>query len=116
MVGSLFNIVWSSDGTQIASGTSTGIVLFGHIIERELRNRNLKAITSGRKTITLSDIVTRTKDTLDFAERIIKWELGYGHLVVATAHQVHIFNENYFNTPIIIDGRADIKIIILGKK
>ncbi|XP_058819014.1 intraflagellar transport protein 80 homolog [Topomyia yanbarensis] len=116
VVGSLFNITWSSDGTQVTAGTSTGIIIFGHIIERELRNRNLKAVTSGRKTIILHDIVARTKDTLDFAERIIKWELGYGHLVVATTHQVHIFNENYINTPIIIDGRMEIKIIILGKK
>ncbi|XP_021700852.1 intraflagellar transport protein 80 homolog [Aedes aegypti] len=115
-VGSMFNIAWSADGTQITAGTSTGIILFGHIIERELRNRNLKAITTGRKTITLHDIIARTTDTLDFSERVIKWELGYGHLVVATAHQVHIFNENYINTPIIIDGRTDIKIIVLGKK
>lgn len=100
----------------MTAGTSTGTILFGHIIERELHNRNLKAVTAGRKTILLHDIVARTKDTLDFSERIIKWELGYGHLVVATSHQVHIFNENYINTPIIVDGRAEIKIIILGKK
>uniref|UniRef100_A0A182JPQ0 Reticulocalbin-3 n=1 Tax=Anopheles christyi TaxID=43041 RepID=A0A182JPQ0_9DIPT len=104
------------DSTQIASSTSTGSLLFGHIIERELRNRNLKAITTGRKTIQLQDIVARTNDTLDFSERIIKWELGYGHLVVATVHQVHIFNEHYVNTPIIIDGRSDIRIVMLGKK
>uniref|UniRef100_A0A182M8M8 Uncharacterized protein n=1 Tax=Anopheles culicifacies TaxID=139723 RepID=A0A182M8M8_9DIPT len=116
VTGSLFNIVWSADSTQIASSTSTGTLLFGHIIERELRNRNLKAMTTGRKTIQLQDIVARTSDTLDFSERIIKWELGYGHLVVATVHQVHIFNENYINTPIIIDGRSDIRIIMLGKK
>ncbi|EDS43220.1 Oseg5 [Culex quinquefasciatus] len=116
VVGSLFNIVWSADGTQVTAGTSTGTILFGHIIERELRNRNLMAVTAGRKTILLHDIVARTKDTLDFSERIIKWELGYGHLVVATSHQVHIFNENYINTPIIVDGRGEIKIIILGKK
>uniref|UniRef100_A0A182IK28 Uncharacterized protein n=2 Tax=Anopheles atroparvus TaxID=41427 RepID=A0A182IK28_ANOAO len=116
VIGSVFNIVWSGDSTQIAASNSTGSLLFGHIIERELRNRNLKAITSGRKTILLQDIVARTSDTLDFSERIIKWELGYGHLVVATVHQVHIFNEHYINTPIIIDGRSDIRIIMLGKK
>ncbi|XP_052871206.1 intraflagellar transport protein 80 homolog [Anopheles cruzii] len=116
VIGSLFNIVWSADGTQIASSTTTGTLLFGHIIERELRNRNLKAITTGRKTILLQDIVARTTDTLDFSERVIKWELGYGHLVVATVHQIHIFNEHYINTPIIIDGRSDIRIIMLGRK
>ena len=62
------------------------------------------------------DILTRSKDTIDFSDRIINVKLGYGHLVVTTPSQVHIFNENYINTPIIIDGRSDVQIIILGKK
>lgn len=79
-------------------------------------SRNLKALTTGKKTILLEDVIGQTNDTLDFAEKIIQWELGYGHLVVATLTQVQIFNENYINTPIIIDGRTDVSIIILGKK
>lgn len=78
--------------------------------------KNLKAISTGRRSIMLKDIVNHTTDTLDFSERVIKWELGYGHLIAATINQIHIFNENYINTPIIIDGRCDIRIIILGQK
>lgn len=76
----------------------------------------MKATTTGRKSILLEDITTRTTDSLDFSDRIVKWELGYGHLIVATPNQVHIFNENYINTPIIIDGRNDVRIISIGKK
>lgn len=36
--------------------------------------------------------------------------------MVATSTQVQIFNENYINTPIIVDGRADVRILVLGKK
>jgi intraflagellar transport protein 80 len=115
-VGSLYGVSWSSDGTQIVSGSSTGHLIFGHVIEREVFYKNLKAITTGRRMIVLKDIVNGTTDNLDFSDRIIKWELGYGHLVVATANQIHIFNENYINTPIIIDGRQDVRIIVLGKK
>lgn len=80
-------------------------------------SRNLKAKTIARKVIELHDIVTRTVDTLDFPDRIIKWEIGYGHLVVATTNQVHIYNEKYTNTPLaIIDGRSDVKVLILAKK
>lgn len=78
--------------------------------------KNLKAYNVGRRSILLKDIVNRTTDTLDFSERIIKWELGFGHLVAATTNQIHIYNENYINTPTIIDGRSDIKIIKLGYK
>lgn len=94
-----------------------GALIFAHIIEQEKVSRNLKAKTIARKVIELHDIVTRTVDTLDFPDRIIKWEIGYGHLVVATTNQVHIYNEKYTNTPLaIIDGRPDVKVLILAKK
>lgn len=115
-VGSLFGISWSQDGTQVAAGTSAGYLVFGHIIEKELICKNLKATVRSRRTMILEDILVRTSDNLDFSERIVKWELGYGYLVVATSTQIHIFSEKYVNTPIIVDGKQDICIIILGKK
>lgn len=116
-IGSVYSIRWSKDGTQIAAGGGTGALVFAHIIEQEKVSRNLKAKTIARKVIELQDIVTRTVDTLDFPDRIIKWELGFGHLIVATTNQVHVYNEKYTNTPLsIIDGRPDVKVLILAKK
>lgn len=116
-VGSLHSIRWSQDATQIAVGTGSGKLIFGHIIEQEKISKNLKARTVGRKIIELQNIINRTTDKLDVPERIIKWELGYGHLVIATVTQVHIYNEKYTNTPLaIVDGRNDVRILILGKK
>lgn len=116
-VGSIYSIRWSQDGTQIAAGTGTGSLIFAHIIEQVKTSGNLKAKTTGRKLIELQDIVTRTMDTLDFPDRIVKWEIGYGHLVVATTNQVHVYNEKYLNTPLsIIDSRLDVKVLILAKK
>jgi intraflagellar transport protein 80 len=98
------------------ASSSSGSVIFGHVIEREKISKNLRAITTGRKKILLQDILTKSNDNLDFSDKILKWELNYGHLVVATTTQIHIFNENYVNTPIIIDGRTDVRLILLGKK
>lgn len=116
-IGSIYSIRWSKDGTQIAAGSGTGALIFAHIIEQEKMSRNLKAKTIGRKVIELQDIVTRTADKIDFPDRIIKWEIGYGHLVVATTNQVHVYNEKYINTALsIIDGRSDVRALILAKK
>lgn len=116
-MGSVYSIRWSQDGTQIAAGSGTGQLLFAHIIEQVKTSRNLRAKTIGRNLIELQDIVSRTNDTLDFPDRIIKWELGYGHLIVATSNQVHVYNEKYTNTPLsIIDGRTNVKALILAKK
>ena len=32
--GSVFNIAWSNDGTQVAGACGNGHVIFGHVIER----------------------------------------------------------------------------------
>ncbi|XP_004524855.1 intraflagellar transport protein 80 homolog [Ceratitis capitata] len=115
-VGSFYTMSWSTDGTQVACGTSTGNLVVGYIVERQLISRNLKATTTGRKTINLQDITNGSSDVLDFPERVINFGLGYGHLIVATSNQLHIYNEKYINTPIIIDGRTDVRVIEVGKK
>lgn len=116
-VGSIYGIRWSQDGTQIAAGCGTGQLIFGHIIEQEKMSRHLIAKTIGRKVIELQDVGSSNSDQIDFPDRIIKWEIGYEHLVVATTNQVHVYNEKYRNTPLsIIDGRTDIKVLILAKK
>ncbi|KAH8271674.1 hypothetical protein KR044_000925 [Drosophila immigrans] len=115
-VGSFYTLAWSSDGTQVACGTSTGQLIVGYAVEQQLISRNLKATSSSRKSIALQDIANGTNDVLDFPQRVINLALGYGHLVVATTHQLHIYNEKYVNTPIIIDGRNDVRVIEVGKK
>ncbi|XP_062133330.1 intraflagellar transport protein 80 homolog [Drosophila sulfurigaster albostrigata] len=115
-VGSFYTLAWSADGTQVACGTSTGQLIVGYAVEQQLISRNLKATSSSRKSIALQDIANGTNDVLDFPQRVINFALGYGHLVVATTHQLHIYNEKYVNTPIIIDGRNDVRVIEVGKK
>ncbi|KAH8376894.1 hypothetical protein KR093_001935 [Drosophila rubida] len=115
-VGSFYTLSWSADGTQVACGTSTGQLIVGHAVEQQLISRNLKATSSSRKSIALQDIANGTNDVLDFPQRVVNFALGYGHLVVATTHQLHIYNEKYVNTPIIIDGRNDVRVIEVAKK
>lgn len=117
-VGSIYTIAWSPDGTQIAAGSGSGNLLFGHIIEQTASARNLCATTSGRKSIRLQNIATKTDDTLDFPDRIVAWQLGYEHLVVATASgQVHIYHQDYINTPLaVVDGRAGVQHIQLSRR
>ena len=52
-----------------------------------------------RKSKRLEDIANGSNDSLEFTERIIKFALGYGHIIVATYNQIHIYNEKYINTP-----------------
>lgn len=101
----------------MVAGTSIGSIVFGYVVERETISRNLRAMSVGRKTMQLKDIAMKTCDLLDFSDRIIHWNLGYDHLVVATTGQVHVYNQKYINTPLaVIEGRNEVRVIVLGRK
>lgn len=94
-----------------------GNVAFGSVVEQRIISRQLHATQMGRKMILMENIVSKTKDTLEFSDRVTKFDLAFGHLVVAlVSGQVQIFNENYINTPVYVDGRVDVKIMELGQK
>ncbi|KAK2150951.1 hypothetical protein LSH36_381g02111 [Paralvinella palmiformis] len=101
--GSLFNIAWSSDSTQIAGACGNGQVLFSHVIEKRLEWRNFELLITGRKTIDVRNVNNEAREKLDFRDRIIKVSLAYHHMVVATSSQCYIYSVKNWNTPMIFD-------------
>ncbi|XP_032237699.1 intraflagellar transport protein 80 homolog isoform X2 [Nematostella vectensis] len=115
--GSIFNIAWSNDGTQLAGACGNGQVIFAHVIERRLEWKNFEMTVTERKSINVRDVVNDSKDTLDFRDRIIKTALGFQHLVVATSSQCYIYSVKNFNTPMIFDLKnGNISLIVLSKR
>lgn len=136
-IGSVASIAWAGDGTQFVAECGNGSVAFGSILEQRVVSRHncelpleclrrsiiistlllTGATLQSRKTIVLENILAKTKDTLEFNDRVTKFDLAYGHLVVAMASgQLQVFNENYLNTPVYVDGRVDVRIMELGQK
>lgn len=116
-IGSICSISWAADDTQFVAQCGNGTVAFGSIIEQRVTSRQLRATLQSRKTISMENIQTKTKDALEFSDRVVKFDLSYGHLVVALASgQVQVFNESYINTPVYVDGRLGVRIIELGQK
>lgn len=116
-IGSISSIAWASDSTQFVAQCGNGSVAFGSLVEQRVISRQLHATLQSRKTIVLENIQSKAKDNLEFSDRVTKFELAYGHLVVALAGgQVQVFNESYINTPVYVEGRIDVRILELGKK
>ncbi|XP_019645032.1 PREDICTED: intraflagellar transport protein 80 homolog [Branchiostoma belcheri] len=101
--GSVFNIAWSSDGTQIAGACGNGHVIFGHVIERRLEWKNYEVTVADRKSIQVRNVMDDSREKLDFRDRIIKTSLAFGHLVVATTSQCYVYSTKNWNTPMIFD-------------
>lgn len=101
--GSIFNLAWSSDGTQVAGACGNGHVIFAHVIENHLEWKNYEATVTSRKTIALRNVTNEAWEKLELRDRIIKVSLSHGHLVVVTSTQAYIYSTRNWNTPIILE-------------
>ncbi|XP_037779617.1 intraflagellar transport protein 80 homolog [Penaeus monodon] len=101
--GSIFNLAWSSDGTQVAGACGNGHVIFAHVIESHLEWKNYEATVTSRKTIALRNVTNEAWEKLELRDRIIKVSLSHGHLVVVTSTQAYIYSTRNWNTPIILE-------------
>lgn len=49
--GSIFNIAWSIDGTQIAGACGNGHVIFAHVVEQRWEWKNFEITLTKRRTM-----------------------------------------------------------------
>ncbi|RHY74799.1 hypothetical protein DYB34_009094, partial [Aphanomyces astaci] len=83
--GSLMDIAWASDGTQLVAAGGNGSTLFAQVVDRHLQWNKIE---------------------------VIEMSLGYGFLIVCTATQCFIYNFQNWNTPHIFDLRAAVNFIL----
>ncbi|KAG2462052.1 IFT80 protein, partial [Polypterus senegalus] len=89
--GSIFNIAWSVDGTQVAGACGNGHVIFAHVVEQRWEWKNFEIILSKRRTMQVRNVLNDAVDVLEFRDRVIKASLLHGHLVVTTSLQCYVY-------------------------
>lgn len=115
--GSLFNIAWASDGTQLAAACGNSQVIIAHVIERRVEWKHLEVVVSEQKNIKVRDVLTDAKENLDFRDRVVKFAISYDHLVVTTPSQCYIYSTKNWNTPMIFDLKSgSVSIVMLAEK
>ncbi|XP_070155194.1 intraflagellar transport protein 80 homolog [Polyergus mexicanus] len=142
--GSIYSIAWSSDGTQVAMACGNGKLLTGHIIDRaymkkaswklNLRERyfptflqvytlrrlewdNYEAMLIKRKVIEVKEVGNEVHEVLEISDRVVHLEFGFGHLVVITPAQCHIYSVTNWNTPAIFNlKRSIISAVFLAER
>mmetsp|Transcript_5483 Transcript_5483/g.19072 ORF Transcript_5483/g.19072 Transcript_5483/m.19072 type:complete len:763 (-) Transcript_5483:1656-3944(-) len=110
--GSLLNLAWTQDGTQVAGAGGNGSVVCAEVIEQKIEWAHVSAMLEDSNRIRVRDVVAETVDELDFRDRVTKWSLCHGHMVVATATQACIYDTNNWNTPHIFDLKEPVTLIL----
>ncbi|XP_039612497.1 intraflagellar transport protein 80 homolog isoform X1 [Polypterus senegalus] len=111
--GSIFNIAWSVDGTQVAGACGNGHVIFAHVVEQRWEWKNFEIILSKRRTMQVRNVLNDAVDVLEFRDRVIKASLLHGHLVVTTSLQCYVYSTKNWNTPLIFDLKEGTVSLIL---
>jgi intraflagellar transport protein 80 len=101
--GSIFDIAWTPDSTQIAGATGSGATVFGQLVNRRFGWKQYHVSVSDENKVHVFDVMQDGTETLEFRDRVIKANIAYGFLVVTTALQCYIYNEKNWNTPAIVD-------------
>jgi intraflagellar transport protein 80 len=101
--GSLFDLAWTPDGTQIAGAGGNGTVVFGHLLNRRYDWKQYQVTIVDDHKVTVYNVLQDSTESLEFRDRVINACIGFSHLIITTSLQCYIYNEKNWNTPLIVD-------------
>jgi intraflagellar transport protein 80 len=109
---SIFSISWCNDGTQLAGAGGNGSVVFASLVDRTISWQNIDVTLDEQNTVVIHDILSETKEELDFRDRVIDMSLGYGALVLTTNSQCMVYQSSNWNTPHVEDLKEPSTLIV----
>jgi len=115
--GSVMDLAWTSDGTQLAGAGGSGSVVFAQVVGRRFEWKNFEVTLLEPRKLRVQDVANETLEDLEFArDRIVEVGIGFDMLVVTTTTQCFVYSLQNLNTPIIFDMKAPPHFIKMCKK
>lgn len=115
--GSALDVAWTTDGTQLAAATGSGVVLLAQIVDRKLAWDNYEVTLVGPRKIVAHDLSNDAKENLDLdKDRIVDLALGYNQLIVSTTTQLYVYSTSNWNTPFILETPSISSFILMSEK
>eukprot|EP00501_MAST-03F_sp_TOSAG23-6_P000802 GSMAST32.ASY1.ANO1.832.1 assembled CDS len=110
--GSLLRLAWTDDGTSCAGAGGVGSVIISTLVNRRLEWKNIEVTLTDANRIEVMNCMTENSEKIDFRSRVIDMSIAFGHLIVTTSSQCHIYSVDNYNTPHIFDLRHPPTMII----
>lgn len=78
--GSILNLSWTADGTQLAGAGANGNICFAQLVGLTAEVGPIRATLTDTNCVKVYHLLDETTDELDFRDRVIKICLGGDHI------------------------------------
>lgn len=89
---------------------------FPQVLERRVEWQNIEVLLRETNKVVVHDILGEMEEELEFKDRVINLNVGFGYLVVTTAMQCCIYSLQNLNTPHIFDLKETVNYVQLSDK
>lgn len=115
--GSVMQIAWTADGTELVAAGGNGKLAFAQLVHRRLEWQSYEVTLLEPKLVHVQDASIDSYERLEFPrDRVVEMALGFQHLVVATSTQCFVYTVTNWNTPHIFDLRSTVSLIVLADR
>lgn len=114
--GSIVDIAWTPDCTQLACAGGNGSVCFAQLVDRRMQYANLTILLSEANKIRVHNVMNDNIEELEHRDKVIKISVGFGHLIVATSTQCCIYDVQNFSAPAMFDVKDAVILICQTEK
>ncbi|VEL41345.1 unnamed protein product, partial [Protopolystoma xenopodis] len=90
--GSILNLAWSCDGTQIVGAGAAGHVVLAQVIDRCMEYDVFQVTLRDEHSLSVYNAQNGAIENLELRDRVIKISFCFDYLIVLTATQCHIYN------------------------
>ncbi|XP_046402466.1 intraflagellar transport protein 80 homolog [Ischnura elegans] len=106
--GSILALSWSADGTRVVGACSNGQVILAHTIDWRLEWKHTEVLISGKRSMTVRNILAEGKDkdvkleVGESGERVVRAVLNHDHLVVLTQRHCYLWDTSRPEVPPVV--------------
>ncbi|CCW60819.1 unnamed protein product [Phytomonas sp. EM1] len=101
--GSAMSIQWTPEGTQLIVGCGTGAVCTAQLINHKVTWGPYCATLVDSHKLTVQNIAEDTVEKLEQRDKVIKLEIGYGHIIVCAITYCACYPVDRLNAPVQFD-------------
>lgn len=115
-IGSILDLAWSTDGTEVAGGGTNGSLLRAYLAGQCVETAEFEVSAVERQRVCVRSLTADNVEELIIGkDHVVTLDANDEWLVVATLSQCYIYNFSNLNTPFIIDLKAPPLLVQVSK-